>query len=163
MDDKLATFAEIGVAIAGFSGIVAAIGRDAYETWSPARRRLMSLLLETSGLTVAFSILPLILGELQLSETTLWRASSALFAAAHAYHVTLINRRGTSADVPVSKLRSKILLVVVPVLAAQVISVFAGGLVALKFVYMLALGWHVVGGALSFSILLTGQFEQDGE
>lgn len=108
-----------------------------------------------------FSIAPMVLGELQLPDTVLWRISAALFAAAHAYHMVMINRRGTSTDTAVSRIRSKVLLVAVPVLAAQVISVFVGGLVILKFAYFLALAWHVVGGALSFGILLTGRVDQD--
>jgi hypothetical protein len=161
LDDKLATFAEIGVAIAGFSGIVAALGRDSYEAWSPSRQRLMTLLLETAGLCVFFSITPLVLGELTVSEPVLWRISAALFAAAHAYHMVLIERRGTSADAAVSSVRSKVPFVAIPVLSAQVISVFVGNLVLLKFAYLLALAWHVAGGALSFGLLLLVHLRQD--
>lgn len=52
-------------------------------------------------------------------------------------------------------------MVAIPVLLAQIISAAAGSLVVLKFVYLLALAWHVVGAALSFGILLVGELEDE--
>ena len=149
MDDKLATFAEIGVAIAGFSGIIAALGRDPLDAWPLPRRRMMRVLLETAGLCVLFSLVPMILGELQISEHALWRSAAALFTIAHALHMARLRRGGSTPDSPTRGLRSWIAGGAGAVLAAQVVSVAVGNLALLKFVYLLALAWHVAGSALS--------------
>jgi hypothetical protein len=47
-EDILTTTAEIGIALAGFSGIVAVLGRRAEGAWSGADRVRLAMLLETS-------------------------------------------------------------------------------------------------------------------
>ena len=121
----------------------------------------MTLLLETAGLAVLFSIVPLILDELDLTESVLWRTCGWLFAVAHALHMGVITFRGSPIESPASRVRGKGATVAISVLLAQIISSAASSLVVLKFVYLLALAWHVVGAALSFGILLVGQVEEE--
>lgn len=161
MNEKLSTFAEVGVAIAGFSGVVAALGRNSFDSWPLAKRRIMALLLETSGLVVAFSIVPLVLEELQFSERVLWRTSAGLYVAAHLGHAVILARRGTRLVSHLTLVRARWYAAAVPVLLLQGVSVVVGGLVLLKSVYLLALTWHVLGSAVAFAILLTGRFDQD--
>ncbi len=74
----LTTTAEVGIAIAGFSGIAAALsGRQ--EPWSDSDRVRFQMLLRTSMSAVFFSLIPLVLELAKLSGSTLWRASSALW------------------------------------------------------------------------------------
>ena len=76
-DLLLATFANIGVALAGFSGIVVALGGHARGEWSSRDRYLLVALLTSSGGCALLSILPLLLASARLAEPTVWMASSA--------------------------------------------------------------------------------------
>jgi hypothetical protein len=77
VDLLLATFASLGVALAGFSGIVVALGGHPRGQWSSRDRYLLSGLLTSSGGSVLLSILPLVLASSQLAERTIWVVSSA--------------------------------------------------------------------------------------
>jgi len=68
---------QVGIAIAGFTGIVIALSkRDGGED---SRAILVSILLLTSIATVFFSFLPMLLSLAGLDDATVWTASSATF------------------------------------------------------------------------------------
>ncbi len=68
---------EVGIAIAGFTGIVIALAkRDADAN---ARALLVSVLLLTSIGSVTFSFLPMLLSLAGLPDSTVWATSSAVF------------------------------------------------------------------------------------
>jgi hypothetical protein len=74
--DLLATLAQLGVALAGFSGIVVVLGSRASGEWSLRERQLLSALLATSGSVILWSILPLLLLAAALSDPRVWLLSS---------------------------------------------------------------------------------------
>jgi VIT1/CCC1 family predicted Fe2+/Mn2+ transporter len=77
VDLLLATFANLGVALAGFSGIVVAVGGHARGEWSSRDRYLLTALLTSSGGSTLLSVLPLMLASAPLAEPTIWVVSSA--------------------------------------------------------------------------------------
>jgi len=88
-DMVLTSAIEVGIAIAGFTGIVIALSKRDAETNS--RALLVSILLLTSIASVFFSFLPMLLSLAGLADPTVWRTSSAAFliymAAVLAYRV----------------------------------------------------------------------------
>lgn len=78
--DILQTLAEVGVALAGFTGVVFVLGRRAVGEWSPVERLWFHILLSSSVQVVFFAILPLVF-ESYLSTSTAWRWSAGLLGA----------------------------------------------------------------------------------
>lgn len=70
---------EVGIAIAGFSGIAAVMGQRARGTWSGAELTRIALLLQTSFMAIAFSFLPLVLDGARVTEPVIWRIGSGCF------------------------------------------------------------------------------------
>ena len=75
--DILQTFAEVGVALAGFTGVVFILGNRAAGEWSRAERMWFRILLDSSVIVVFFALLPVVL-ESYLSTSTAWRWSAGL-------------------------------------------------------------------------------------
>ena len=73
----LQTFAEVGVAIAGFTGVVFVLGNRATGEWPHAERMWFRVLLESSLCVVFFALLPVVLAS-YLSSSTVWRLSDGL-------------------------------------------------------------------------------------
>jgi hypothetical protein len=80
--DTFETIAEISIALAGFSGIVAVMGQRASGEWSPAELTRLRLLLEVSLLVVFLSFLPALMLR-GTSPTVAWRVSSGVCGLAH--------------------------------------------------------------------------------
>jgi hypothetical protein len=79
-DELLPLFAEVAIAITGFSGVVSVFGQNK-DSWSPADIiRLISLL--TASLSAfIFCLVALTLSASGVSEELIWRIVSALVAA----------------------------------------------------------------------------------
>lgn len=60
-DGVLTTAAEVAIAIAGFSGVVAALAPRSHGTWPPGAKLFVASLLLSTAAIVGFSFLPLIL------------------------------------------------------------------------------------------------------
>ena len=79
-DAALGSVIEVAVGIAGFSGIVAAVGRRREGQWDPMDQLLLRVLLLASGIAILFSFLPFTLIEL-MEPRLVWRILSGLLAA----------------------------------------------------------------------------------
>ncbi|MGI9327437.1 MAG: hypothetical protein ACR2PZ_19620 [Pseudomonadales bacterium] len=79
--ETLSIFAEIAIALAGFSGIVIAFGQRSMESLSPLEMRRLSNLFTLSGMLLCCSLLGASLLHLNIAEPSLfWRwASAAVF------------------------------------------------------------------------------------
>ena len=77
--DSLTLFAEIAVALAGFSGVILALRGSRPEDGTLAHARLFRLL-EASAACAMFSILPQVLLHSGVSSTALWQFSAACLA-----------------------------------------------------------------------------------
>lgn len=81
--ETLRTLAEVAVALTGFTGIVAILGRRAGGEWSPLELLRLRMLLETSLGVVFLSLIPVLLLTLRISQGSLWRVSNALQGLIH--------------------------------------------------------------------------------
>jgi hypothetical protein len=70
---------EVGIGIAGFSGIVAVLGYRSSGEWTSADRGRMGILLQTSFSTVLLSFLPLLLSGTIVEETLVWSICSGVY------------------------------------------------------------------------------------
>ena len=78
-EDILLTLAEVSVAFAGFSGVVAVFGRRDPSTWSFSDRMRFFSLVQTSLSTLIFCVLPFGLFAVQVAEESVWGALSMLY------------------------------------------------------------------------------------
>lgn len=76
------TIAEVAIALAGFSGIVAVLGQRSSGEWSPTERLRLRLLLEASLLVVFLSFLPSLMLR-GTSASAAWRVSSGVCGLVH--------------------------------------------------------------------------------
>lgn len=89
--DQLLGVAEVGVALAGFTGIISVLGlRDSRE-FSEAKQMQAWLMLEFGLGTVFFSLLPFVPANLGASEALIWFISSGTMAMFLAVHLVLIS------------------------------------------------------------------------
>ena len=72
--------AEIGIAIAGFSGVVAAFGVRGAGQWTADDRLRLAILLTCSMTVVFFSLLPFAMTAMYIPATVVWRVASVLLA-----------------------------------------------------------------------------------
>jgi hypothetical protein len=75
-EEILYTIAELGIALAGFSGVVIALLPGA-RNWTTTELRLFLLLLGDSFLVVLYSLLPVSLALTSLSLDSIWGISNA--------------------------------------------------------------------------------------
>ena len=75
--ELLQTFAEVGVAITGFTGVVFVLGGRAAGEWSRAEKIHFRILLGCSVYLVLFALLPVVL-ESYLSTGVAWRSSAGV-------------------------------------------------------------------------------------
>jgi hypothetical protein len=76
--DALQTFSQLGVALAGFTGVAIVLGGRAAGSWDYVERGQLRQLLESSLAVVLLSMLPLVLERFAWPETTLWRVSNGI-------------------------------------------------------------------------------------
>lgn len=77
--DQLLTVAEIGAAFAGFTAIAGAIIRD--STVRTRSQLYFWIMIEFSFALIFFSLLPVVLFNIELAENVVWISSSAVMAA----------------------------------------------------------------------------------
>jgi hypothetical protein len=77
--DTLQTFAEVGIALTGFTGIVVVVGRRSRGDWSPVELGQLHDLLWASLNVVCFAFLPLVVFRVMTADA-MWRALSGAFA-----------------------------------------------------------------------------------
>ena len=164
-EDTLQTIAELSIALAGFTGIVAALGRRAQGEWEPHERaRLESLLWAAVG-GVVFSMAPSVAASSSLSEATIWRVGNGVFGFLHVAAAAWFFRRWSlvvRSLVFRSPDRARILTASAPIIALVVAALILGQFaVALGFLpglapffYLAMLLWILVIGLIQFVFLL---------
>jgi hypothetical protein len=143
-DVLLSTLARTAVALAGFSGIVVALGGRARGEWSSRDRRLLVALLGTSGGSTLLCVMPLLLASAQLPERTIWVSSSACSVVLQVGLMTLRARQ--LAKDRATRVREPHLVVVVfsaavVFVALQLANVFWLGV---AWPHLSTIAWHLV-------------------
>ena len=88
--DQLLTIAEMGAAFAGFTAIAGVLASD-----SRARAKAKInfwIMIEFSFALIAFSLLPIVLFNFELSDATVWKISSTLMAVFIPVHLLTVGR-----------------------------------------------------------------------
>ena len=149
--DLLSTFVEFSVAVAGFTGVVAALGPTRPTSWSPLQRGFFAALLGSTAISAGVSILGLVLLSSPLSDAAAW----SIVSAAHLLGLlaVLAVRFGEmrSAQVPPNPVSIAVLVAVVGLIAAQLanVAVFRAGWLSVA-----ALGTYAFLSLLYFVVLV---------
>jgi hypothetical protein len=93
-ESALGSAIEVAIAIAGFSGIIAAVGRRGAGHWTDADQLRLRILLTASGAALVFAFMPFLLVD-WLDPSLLWRLASGLLAL-HLTGITIHRRRQAS-------------------------------------------------------------------
>jgi hypothetical protein len=91
--ETLRLLVEVGVAVAGFSGVVVVLGRGSERPWSPIERYRLENLLGTSLTVLFLSLVALILLHAGMDPATSWRIGSALWAIVTTFELGVAARR----------------------------------------------------------------------
>ena len=151
--DTLHTIAEVGIAITGFAGIVAAIQRGANRATQPSVADPLGILLGTSLGTVFFCFVPEWLNSAIAAPDVVWRVSLAAYGTYRlAYLALILNaQRGGAVAISLSWKRFTVgvaLGVLQLVAAAGFLSEFQ------YFLYLSGLLWGLIVASISFYTLL---------
>ena len=148
-ETALSSAIQVAIAIAGFSGIVAALDRRAAGHWTESDQLALRMLLTASSTTLIFAFLPFVLIDLVSSQLT-WRACSGLFFI-YLVGITVLRRRQAQGTWPLRVGRWQFLAmqsIVVLVLLANTVW-FAS-----PSVYLFAVVWGLLVAFLAFITLL---------
>ncbi len=134
--DALTTIAEVAVGLAGFSGVVAVLGRQPGEFSRVEAGRLVVLLLSSLG-ALFFALIPFALFPLGLNPVSVWRTTSglvAVFALSHlAVSYTELRRvRREAPEIYSRSVAGTHFTILVVVLLLQLVGVAKGGELALS-------------------------------
>jgi hypothetical protein len=88
--ETLRSLSEVAIALAGFTGIVAVLGRRAGGQWDPLEWLRLRMLLETSLGVVFLSLIPVLLHQLEALQGALWRVGNGLQALVHVAGIVLL-------------------------------------------------------------------------
>ena len=158
--DILLTLAEISVACAGFSGVVAVFGRRDPGTWSFADRVRFFFLVHASLSSLLLCIVPFGLIALNVAEASVWRSLSALFVLNIIVVGFLFVRRFLAAS---SSERAEFTLIVFPVFfailaAVLVLNIYNVAVGATFGPFLVALIFLLVYSSFLFARMLVSAF-----
>lgn len=154
MDQEvLLTFGEVGIALAGFSGIAVTLGRRAQGEWAEAdRMRLRDLLVSALGAAM-FGFLPVVLAASGMAVRQVMQYSAATLVLYVVFIAATMLRGATGRFGAISwalAVPSALLTLMLGLVAADVIHRVAW------FTYLLSLFWLMVISTANFARLLIG-------
>jgi hypothetical protein len=157
--ENLRTIAEIAISLAGFTGIVAVLGRRARGEWTPLELLRLRLLLETSLGVLFCSFLPALLLAAGVGATSGWRVANLVQALLHSGGLVALRGRVHRLDPdhwPPSERRLSLVLVPVSLgLVAAQLLVAAGPLAGRGYLwFLLGLVYLLFLAVLHFVVLL---------
>lgn len=156
-ESALGSAIEVAIAIAGFSGIVAAVGRRGAGEWTESDQLRLRILLTASGASLGFAFLPFLLTD-ALPAALVWRIASGLMAGYLAAISALRFRQATLGGI------TRAIGMSAPGLFLQacMISLLAANAIwlASSSVYILGVLWVLFVGFMAFVTLLLGSWRQ---
>lgn len=157
--ETLRTLAEVAVALTGFTGIVAVLGRRAGGEWSPLELLRLRMLLETSLGVLFLSLIPVLILTLRPSQESLWRVGNSLQGLVHLGGAVLLYLRVSRLDPAQWPPEERWLTALFAPLSVIVIAAQGGAALGLlpgygAFVYLLGLVYLLALAALHFVLLL---------
>jgi hypothetical protein len=154
----LQTLAELFIALLGFTGIVAAVGRRSQGEWDPIERVRLESLLSAGGGGVVLALAPLVAASAGMAEALIWRTGNGVGALVHLLGAArLMVQIGPAHWLDPGA--ERITTVASPIPAALVLAQLAAALGFFPnlgpFVYLATLLWVLIVGLLQFVLLLT--------
>lgn len=159
-ESALGSVIEVAIAIAGFSGIVAAVGHRGAGRWTAADQLRLRILLTASGVAIVFAFLPFVLVDL-LDPSIAWRLASGLLAI-HTAAITAHRVRQASHANASEAIGLRVWWLVV---VAAVVGMLVGNAVwfASPALYVLGVLWGVFVAFMTFATLLLDAWRQPRE
>ncbi len=124
-EDLLATLVEFSVAVAGFTGVVAALSPRRPSDWSQRQRGFFSALLGSTAISAGVSILAMVLLSSPVSTATAWTAASGTHMVSLVGVIALRSREARSPGAGFNATSLAILVAVVGLLTAQAVNTIA--------------------------------------
>jgi hypothetical protein len=162
MFETLRNFAEIGIAIAGFSAIASTLRPRVSGSRSEGDRLALLTLLETSALVVFSALIPQVLDQIMRNERALWVSSNLTYVAMHSFHYFIGARRiiplRATGEIPSSLSPSAdraLFFGGILLIGTQIALAAFGDSDQLRFMYLVVLTWHsCVAGAMFGALVL---------
>ena len=153
----LQTIAELSIALAGFTGVVVALGRRGQGEWAAVERARLESLLQAAVGGVVFSIAPSVALSAGVSDDTIWRVGNAVLCVVHALGALRFLRQ-IGPETWQRGEPERILIVLLPIPAVLILGQFSVAVGILSgfgpFFYLATLLWVLVVGLLQFVFLL---------
>jgi hypothetical protein len=137
------------VAVAGFSGVIVALESRGVKAWTPARRRDLRVLLQLSGLALAFSLIPLFAYP-QFETASFWNWALGVYGLAHLADVSSFLFRQ-----PAGVRRGPVFAGLVVALLQLSVAFVGRGSVP-EVAYLASVLWHLGGAGMGFVFLIWG-------
>ena len=156
-EDFLLTFAEIFIALVGFSGVVTVLGRRNQRSWKPEEILRLRTLVEPSLAGLFGAFIPSTLGLVIASPDLLWRSANAVLAVLIGMALgAFIIRTRTAPTV----LGQRVLTIISALILCGLIASTVNLIHYFQLTFALGLLLCLIVGVYNFSLLLF-QFEQD--
>ena len=147
----LTVVAEVSIALAGFTGVVAVLGNRRNHDWSPEERLQLRTLVETSLTALFASFAPSVLYLALTSEPAVWRSANLFLGMLHLANLVAFPRRATDARPTASQ--KGLLVVGVAMILAHFLA--AGGLIPwCVLIFVVGLLQQIFIAALNFVLML---------
>ena len=147
----LTTIAEVSIALAGFTGVVAVLGNRRKHNWSLEERLQLRTLVETSLTALFASFVPSILYLVLTSEPAIWRSANLFLGVLHLSNLVAFLRRTRDARPTASQ--KGLLVIGIAMILAHFLT--AAGLIPwFVLIFVVGLLQQVFIAALNFVLLL---------
>jgi hypothetical protein len=156
-EDLLPTLIELSVAVAGFSGVVAALSPHGPSKWSPIQRALFSALLGGTAISVGVALIGMVLLAAPIETNTAWACTSAVHLICLVGIIILRVREHRTSDAAISAISLPILVAVCLTAIAQAANAV---LVQAGWLCVAALSLYAFLG-LSYFVILVRQLWTD--
>ena len=157
--DVLTILAEIFVAFAGFTGIVATLGQRSQGTWRPVDVLRFQGLLATSLGGLVFSVVPFGLHYAGVASPVIWGSGSALMAVYLVWGFNKLLRAQANLQITddpdyVPGVRLTLLIIAVPVVITQILNAIGLGLQHTFSGFLIGLIYALIMCCAMFVLLL---------
>jgi hypothetical protein len=150
-EEYLFTFAEIAVALIGFSGVVTILGHRERGEWQKAEKIRLQALVEPSIVALAGALLPPTLSLVMENTDMLWRLCNLIVLVMHLAGFTAYIRRSRNTDILLSqKIMIGVAILVFVTLGLSVLGVISQH----QFTFALGLLLGIAVAIFNFSLLL---------
>lgn len=151
-DMFLSSIVDIGIGIAGFAGIIAAIQHRGLSAWPAHQRILLQILFFACAMAIVFALLPSVLAEAGIRTNFIWKIGGSgllvWYAGAVPYRIRQSRKSGIRSPMP----RPLFLWV----LGAALLQIYNLTTPGLAWPYLFGVFSLVVNGFAAFLLLLLG-------